>query len=256
MKARWTACLLALALLLCPAARADITWPAGLTDAQARMRAYVERVNQCLLEQGSGTVNSLFECYPTFLSAGITEGDMADIPEDIELIVWAGSGSLDKLELNVRDMERFITVAAACIWAASPEQISVRDARKLAEPYYSRVKASPTDSFADRVDEMKGEKVRLYFEYRPARGVYMDDGTGSAALIPVTEPVLVMTLIFPIDGANDGVSVAPSPAPETHLSNDDGNPDWDGGGYLLEEDEIHFEFFTTPTPEPDSAVYD
>ena len=65
-------CALVCALLLPLSAGAELIWPATLTEGQAELKAYIELVNQNQSLQGRGWVNSLFECYPTFATMGMT----------------------------------------------------------------------------------------------------------------------------------------------------------------------------------------
>ena len=223
---------------------AEINWPRELNAGQEEARAYIERVNTQLAIRQARKINSLFECYPSFASLGITESDNEETPEQVELILTMASGTLDKLELHTADLDGFPVLAASCIQAAAGESLPMQEALKEPTAYLKRVRANSTDSFADVVMEEKGESLRVYYAYAP--NPYFD---GTAWI--------TLTLIFPRAGESGALSVTPVPASgevTRRVSNDDGDPDWVGYYQPLGE-EAHLEIFVTPTPEPDSAVY-
>ena len=241
-------CLAALLFALCvlPAAPAlaELNWPKPSSSGQEAAQAYIERVNTQLTIQKARKINSLFECYPSFANLGITESDNAETPEQTELILTMASGSLDKLELHTADLEAFPVLAAACIQAAAGDSLTMQEALKDPAAYLKRVKADSTDSFADNVMEEKGDTLRAYYAYAPNP---YHDGV----------PWITLTLIFPRESGTATLSVTPVPDTQEvtrRISNDDGDPDWVGYYQPLGE-EPHLEIFTTPTPEPDSAVY-
>ncbi len=226
-------CALVCALLLPLTALGEITWPANMQPGQIALKSYIELVNQNQSQQNRGWINSIFECYPTFATLGMTTLDMAEIPEGVELTFTMEGGYLDTLQLRVNDPARFPALAASCIQAASPNSMTLEEA--LADPTLHADKAikNPNNSFEDEVDLLNGLTPRVYYAYYPNQ--YRDGVSW-----------LQMTLVFPMAGATEaGVMVTPTPPPgdteaEYALT------DYDGG--------IHLEVFTTATPEPDSPA--
>ncbi len=243
--------LTALLFALCvfqSSALAELPWPGELSTGQEAAKAYIDRVNTQLTIQKARRINSIFECYPSFASLGITETDNADAPETTELILTMASGSLDKLELHTAELETFPVLAAACIQAAAGESLTMQEALKDPTAYLKRVRANSTDSFSDPVMEEKGDTLRAYYAYAP--NPYHSEPA---------MPWITLTLIFPRESEGGG-GLTVTPVPDTgeitrNPTNDDGDPDWVGYYQPLGE-EPHLEIFVTPTPEPDSAVYD
>ena len=64
-----------------------------------------------------------------------------------------------------------------------------------------------------------------------------------------------MTIIFPLSGYWDGIGIGKgetaTKGPDTYSGADQGYE-----GYFSRDDYSHYEYFTTPTPEPDSAAGD
>ena len=226
-------CTLVCALLLPVAAMAELTWPANLTAGQAELKAYIELVNQNQSLQSRGWVNSLFECYPTFATMGMTILDMAEIPEGVELTFTMEGDHLDTLQLRVDDPTRFAALAASCIQAASPDVTTLEEALK--DPTYHANKAieAPANSFEDTVDTLNGPAPRVYYAYYPNQ---YRDGVNW----------LQMTLIFPLPGYGDAAVAATQTPPPADPTLEYEGYDYDGG--------THLEIFTTPTPEPDSPA--
>lgn len=226
-------CALLCALMLPLRALADITWPASMQPGQLALKTYIEQVNQNQSQQERGWINSIFECYPTFATLGMTTFDMAEIPEGVELTFTMESGYLDTLQLRVNDPSRFPALAASCIQAASPDAITLADTLKDPTAHANKAAKDPYDSFEDEVDLLNGMTPRVYYAYYPNQ---YRDGVNW----------LQMTLVFPLPGAAQaGVAVTPTPPPgDTELDFD--LTDYDGG--------THLEVFTTATPEPDSPA--
>jgi len=226
-------CALVCALMLPLSALAEITWPANMQPGQLALKTYIELVNQNQNQQERGWINSVFECYPTFATLGMTTFDMAEIPEGVELTFTMENGYLDTLQLRVNDPARFPALAASCIQAASPASITLEDALKDPTAHANKAAKSPNDSFEDEVDLLNGLTPRVYYAYYPNQ--YRDGVSW-----------LQMTLVFPLPGAAEaGVATTPTPPPgDTELEFD--LTDYDGG--------VHLEVFTTPTPEPDSPA--
>ncbi len=226
------------ALLLPACALGDILWPENMDAGQTELQAYIQQVNQCQLQQKHRMVNSLFECYPSFATLGITAADMAEIPEDVEMNFLLEAGHLDTLTLRASDPGVFAALAASCIHAASPE-ISLEDA--LTDPAYHANKAtnSPEDSFEDMVELVNGLTPRVYYAYYPNQ---YRDGVNW----------LQMTLVFPMPGAEGG-SLSATPEPSADHIRTDAEMDADYEGYDYDGG-THLEIFATATPEPDSPA--
>lgn len=226
------------ALLLPAAALGDILWPTPPAEGQAELQAYIDQVNQNQAQQNHQTINSLFECYPTFASLGITAQDMSEIPESVEMVFTLDTGHLDTLTLRVSDPSCFAALAASCIQAASPET-SLEEA--LADPAYhaNRATNSPTNSFEDTVELINGLAPRVYYAYYPNQ---YKDGVNW----------LQMILIFPLPEA-EGSSLSATPVPDKEQSWIDAEYDTAYEGYDYDGG-THLEIFTTATPEPDSPA--
>lgn len=226
------------ALLLPAAALADIVWPTPPSEGQAELQAYIDLVNQNQAQQNQQPVNSLFECYPTFASLGITAQDMAEIPEGVEMTFTLEDGHLDTLTLRVSSPGSFAALAASCIQAASPEA-TLEDV--LTDPTYHAECAtnSPNNSFEDAVELANGLTPRVYYAYYPNQ---YKDGVDW----------LQMILIFPMPGA-EGSSLSATPTPDAGSTWHDEEYDSDYGGYEYDGG-THLEIFTTATPEPDSPA--
>lgn len=230
--------LLALALLcLALPARGEILWPEAMTAGQQALQRYVAQLNADLSIQGEGAVNSRFEIYPGLAVLGITEADMADTPEGVEMTFTLSEDRVESLQLRVSDSARFPVIAGCCIQAATAE-MSAADAMKGPRSYADRVRSDPASSFEETVLEGAGISPRMYYAYYPNQ---YQDGVSW----------LQMTLIMPLD-PEAPPEVTPVPAPEEYtLQEDDtGDPRYNDYGYGY-DDETHLEIFVTPTPEPD-----
>ena len=235
---RLIALLAALVMILAlTAAQAALPWPAKMTQGQLELQSYIERVNANLAVMNEQQVNSLFECYPFNATLGATGMDDAEIPEGVELTFTLYGDTLNMLVLRVNSADRFASYAAACIQAASPNTTSLQDAMKAPSAHARAAQKNPGNSIEDVVDVLNGPSPRAYYAYYPNQ---YHDGTDW----------LQMTLVFPLAGFGEA-GVAATPAPAGGASGDTENE-----GYFAQDDYTHFEIFTTPTPEPDSAVYD
>ncbi len=237
-------CLLALCTLPGGRARADLDWPEPLTAAQVELRGYTERVNTNLAQLGQRPVNSLFECWPTLAVLGITQADGAEVPEQVEITVHLEGEHIAWLELRVSDLNRFPPVAAALIQAAVGEGMSLKDAQTNPQAYLRRVQKQPDFSFVEEPVTEQGEEARTYWSYR---------------INPYGDGVnwISMVLVFPWEYGRGSAMVTPVPeiGEEHRRSVEDESSDFEGYYQPLDEAE-HFEIFVTPTPEPDSPVYD
>lgn len=228
--------LTAAAMLLCGSALADIAWPEHASPSHAHLQTFVTLTNEALATLGEGQINMAYELLSTFASLGM---DGVDIPDGynpgfvlpVEMYFTMAPEGLHKLELRMHDPERFVKVAAACIHASSTDGISLEQAQQVVAAYAAMAAASPTDSFEEPVVDLQGSQTRTYFAYYPDQ--FGDNYNW-----------LQMTLIFPRPGSAGASLVIPAtPAPVI-----------DDQGYLPSDNYVHFEYFTTPTPEPDSAA--
>ena len=242
MRLRRTLALLMALLLLVSGAQA-ITWPRESTEGQRELQALMERVTQLLQENGERPFNSLFECWPTLAVLGITEAENADVPEGVELTATLSAGRVETLELRVSELLRFPVLAAVLLRAVSGEALSQKEALRDPQSYLKRVQRKPDNSFADTVIPEPGEVPRAYYAYAPNR---YQDGVNW----------LILTIVLPRAGEGGSVQVTPVPQETAkHRPAEGEDPDWEGY-YQDLGDGTYFEIFTTPTPEPDSAVYD
>lgn len=240
MVKRILALALVLAVLLPGCAGAAIDWKTD-TPGQEILRGYIETVNVFLTEQGEREVNRLFELYPKFAELGITNTDSAEAPEGIEITVYLYHESMNSMQLRVNDAGRFPRIAAAFLRAMNPEGMTAAEALAGPTERAQKAYAAPTNSFEDEVDPLNGTAPRVYYAYFPDQ--YHDRINW-----------MQMTIIFPLaeywNGAEKIVSgETPTRGPDTYSGND---AEYDG--YFSKDDYDHYEFFTTPTPEPDSAA--
>ncbi len=240
MVKKTAACLQALLLiLLLPRAGADIVWPEN-TEGQRILKAYVAEANGFLLEQGEPGINSLFEAYPGFEVFGITELPEAEVPENVEITANLFSGAINNLQIRVSDFSRFPRICAAFIQALAPGTISREEALEVPSQRMQRAARNPENSFQDEVVELNGTAPYIYYAYLPNQ---YHDGINW----------LQMTIIFPLEGYWNGetVSVAAQTTPQAEY-HPEYSEDYEGGNY--EDEYVHYEVFTTGTPEPDSAA--
>ena len=245
---RLASLLLCLTLLLSLQAASALSWPEGTGEA---LRQYFDAVNARLQELGAMPVNSVFESYPTFAVLGVTDAGMAEVPEQVELTVYLQGGELHYLQLRVTDaLDRFPAIAAACIMAASPEEITQKDALKQPTACLERVYKTPLNSFESVPDTLRGETVRTYYAYYPSQYPMQDP--------PVR--CLQMTLVFPLPGYGDLNSVTPPPDGYTvNPYNGDGTSEWNDNRPIEDlrnmddeyEPDLHLNITLSPTPEPD-----
>ena len=226
-------CLLLL-LTLPLSALGEMSFPSD-TEGERLLADYIARVNEDLAAVHAAQVNSLFLCFPTTASLGVTDQDDAEVPEKVELDITMYDDALNVLTLRCQDPDQFAQLAAACIHAAAPEGITWAEALKAAQIYADRVKKAPNKSFADTVNEQNGEAVRTYYAYYFDR--YGDEVNW-----------LQLTLIFPMAGALGG-EISVTPAPDVTAA-----PTDEYEGIRTDDSYDHFQVFTTATPEPDSPA--
>ena len=233
--------LLAVLLILLTAAGFCTELPWNIrTEGQAMLKAYIDQVNLALAEQGEAQVNSLFEQYEKLAVLGITERDDSPEPEGVEITVSLLPKTINQLQLRVNNTGRFPSIAAAFLRALNPEATTLKAAMEIPKAKADKAAKNPQTSFEDEVEELNGTQPRVYYAYYPNQ---YQDGVSW----------LQMTIIFPLEGTWDGISVSTAAtvtkAPDTYSGND-ANYD----GYFSQDDYTHLEYFSTPTPEPDSAA--
>lgn len=226
-------------LILFASAVAEIRWPEN-TEGQRILKAYVETANRFLMEQGEKGINSLFEAYTGFEVFGITTYEDSEIPEDVEITARLYADSINSLQVRVSDFSRFPRIAASFIQALSPEQTTREDALVNPTARMQRAAKDPGNSFEDESEELNGTVPYIYYAYYPNQ---YHDGVNW----------LQMTIVFPLAGYWDGTGAQTgtqtTKAPDTYS---DHSSDYEG--YDSEDDFVHFEIFSTETPEPDSAA--
>ncbi len=225
--------------LLVSGALADIAWKTD-TPGQQMLKAYIESANSYLSAEGEKPVNSLFEMYPSIAVMGITDKANAETPENIEITVSLLNDRIDRLQLRVCETDRFPRVAGALIRALYGENISAENAMKAPEDLAARASKTPRNSYEEPVEELNGRIPRFYYAYYPDQ---YHDGRNW----------LQMTLIFPMDAAWNGTEMIIGD-PETKGVDPSSGVSEDYEGYFSKDDYTHFEVFSTPTPEPDSAA--
>ncbi len=227
------------ALLLIPVvATAGMEWKED-TPALKILKTYTENVNKLLMEAGEHPINSLFSCFPSMTVMGITEEDDAEIPEGIEITAELYYDAINSLQLRVNDPERFPVIAAAILRALYGDSMTQEEAVSIPKERAKKAKLDPASSYEEPVDEMNGNKPRVYYAYYPNQ---YQSGTNW----------LQMTLIFPITGEWDGEGLILGTETDREYVPEDADPDYDG--FMQDDDYTHYEVFSTATPEPDSAA--
>lgn len=229
---------LLLCILMMTSALAEIEWPGTMSAGQRQLQTYVESANAALARSGGGVIDVLYEMYAGFASLGMDgvempEDPFADFTMPVEMYVTLGDEGLYSLELRMQDADRFAVVAAACIHAASPNAVSLDQARAITSAYAGNVAAAPTSGFEETVEPLQGAQPRAYFAYYPNQ--FQDHRNW-----------LQMTLIFALPGSVDGMIVVPGSTPTPQATED--------AVWLSEDNYTHLEIFASPTPEPDSAA--
>ena len=232
--------LLAAALLLPGTGMASIAWREK-TPAQKLLKTYIENVNIFLVEQGEQEINTCFEMYDQLAVLGITSAPNAETPEGVEITAKLYYDSINSIEIRVDEIERFPVIAGAFIRALYPESMSAEAAMKAPADRAKLALENPENSFVDEVEELNGTVPRTYYAYLPDQ---YHDGVNWIQL----------TIIFPLAGywepngtIIDGAT--PTKAPDVTSDHD---PEYEG--YYSQDPYLHYEFFITPTPEPDSPA--
>ena len=232
--------LLAAALLLPGTGVASIAWREK-TPAQKLLKSYIDNVNTFLVEQGEQEINTCFEMYDQLAVLGITSTPNAETPEGVEITAKLYYDTINSVEIRVDEIERFPVIAGAFIRALYPESMSAEAAMKAPADRAKAALGNPENSFVDEVEELNGTAPRSYYAYLPDQ---YHDGVNWIQL----------TVIFPLAGywepngtVIDGAT--PTKAPDVTSDHD---PEYEG--YYSQDPYQHYEFFVTPTPEPDSPA--
>ena len=238
---RRAAAVLAAALLFCAPAGADPSWPED-TEGQRALKGYMVYVDSFLREQGELNINSLFEAYTGFEVFGITSQPDAMTPEGVEITAQLFRDGINSIQVRVNYIPRFSQIAAAFLRALNPEGMTMAEAKATPDARAKQAMNNPDNSFEDTVEPLNGTTPRVYYAYYPNQ---YHDGVNW----------IQMTIIFPLAGSWDGETLGggatATKGPDTYSDHAD-----DYEGYYSQDDYTHYDFFTTPTPEPDSAAGD
>ncbi len=231
--------LLAAVLVLPVSGTAEIKWVQN-TPAQVNLKNYVLSVNQCLAEQGELPINVSFGLYNAIAVFGISPFEDTETPRDVEITFHLAYDFISSVEVRISAVERFAAVSAAFIQALNPDTISAEEALVIPTKRMNTFLRSPDSSYEEEVEPLNGSRPRTYYSYFPNQ---YHDGVNWAQL----------DIIFPLPGTWTDEDVfhtsSETKAPDTWS---DHSSDYDG--YDSEDDYPHFEVFSTPTPEPDSAA--
>jgi len=210
-------------------------WPTR-TGGQQMLKEYVANADVFLTIQGETAVNSIFDASDRIVVFGITDQPNAEIPEGVEITARLFPDTLNSLELRVSTIPRFPQIAAAFIRALTPESMTMEEALRTPTDRAKKAMDAPANSWEETVEPMNGTMPYIYYAYYPNQ--YHDGNSW-----------IQMTVIFPMAGTWDGSTILSgeysTPAPENYGENPE-----DFEGYQATDDYTHYEFFTTPTPEP------
>ena len=171
---------------------------------------------------------------------GITSEPEAEVPENVEITAKLFPETVNSLQVRVSDVSRFPRIAASFIQALSPETITREEALKAPTNRMQRAASAPETSFEDQVEDLNGTVPYIYYAYYPNQ---YHDGVSW----------LQMTIVFPLEGYWDGRgTVTGSEVTRGPDNYSDHSEDYEG--YDSDDDYTHYEIFSTPTPEPDSAA--
>ena len=211
------------------------------TPGQKMLKTYMANVNAFLVEQGELEVNTIFDQNQQVVELGITAAENAELPEDVTVTVYLYYDSINSLLLKVSDVTRFPAIAAAFVQALSPKTMTGQDALKEPAARAKTAAETPANSFEDQTEELNGTAPRTYYAYFPNQ---YRDGVNWIQL----------TIIFPMEGYWNEETGVISGETETKPPSYDSDQDKEYEGYYSNDNYEHYETFTTPTPEPDSAA--
>lgn len=217
----------------------ELSWVQN-TPAQTALKEYIENVNRYLTDQGETGINTIFEMYSAFAVLGITALPNAETPEDVEITVTLTYDGISSLQLRTSDIRRFPVIAASLIRALYGDSMSAEEAIAIPADRAASVLKAPDNSYEEKVDDLNGTVPRFYYAYYPNQ---YHDGISW----------MQMTIIFPMPGTWDGGGMITGTVEEKGQDPDSGASE-DYEGYYSEDDYSHYEVFSSPTPEPDSAA--
>lgn len=247
---RHGALLVLMTMLACAVAWAsgDIDWdtPAAGQDlsgntAVTLLKDYIQRVNETLASSGAGRIDPCYELYPTFASLGLNGAEFA---QHAEVSVIMNTAGITSLVLRMDSLANFAQIGGALVQQTSPESITLNEAVSAVNAYVLRVQESNLNgavvSFEEQVVLAQGAQTRIYGAYYPNQ--YHDNANW-----------MQLTIIFPQPGSVDGGLLLDNEAGPTATPDPDGD---EISGYFPFDgfQDSHLEYFTTPTPEPDSAA--
>lgn len=235
----------ALALALCLAfgnALADLQL-AVRTPAQKMLKAYLDNVNAFLAEAGEFEVNTVFDQTNDVTELGISDSGVMESAENanVTVTVYLYTDCINSLLLRVNDTARFPALASAFLRALNPKTMTREEALEVPTARARTAAADPQNSFRETVEELNGTVPRTYYAYYPNQ--YHDNVNW-----------IQLTIIFPMDGFWDEENGIITGDPATKAPSSDEDQDAGYEGYYSQDDYEHYEFFTTPTPEPESPA--
>ncbi len=241
MRGRRLLTLCCLCMFLCCPGRAELVWPESVIQTTPALVEYIEQVNLALRRAGSREINSYFECYESFATLGITQMDMADSAEDVEIILQMHDGILDQAEIRTCNLDEMplLVAAMAAIASGEPWDTDLKPYLGYPQALLKQIRDNPTTTITPETVPDKGDQLRIYGFYEPNA---LGDGTNWAGAV----------LVFPRkDDYQPGIMVTPPPETSHETVHDGSDDDAD---YTPYDDGTHLEVFVTATPEPDSAA--
>ncbi|MBR5960694.1 MAG: hypothetical protein IKZ98_06825 [Clostridia bacterium] len=228
------------------------------TPAQKMLKAYMEKVNSFLLENGEQPINKIFDQANSIVEMGITLTDDAFIPEGVTVTVHLYYDQLWYMlvRVNNENMARFPRIAGAFVRALNPNTMSQAESMKTATARVQKAYESPDAPFEDyRYDKyedretsiLNGERPQTYYAYYPNQ--YQEknrvDWMELMIVFPMTQYWDVETGVITDGGVTNSrkyVDENGQDIPDSSFAEDE------SGNYA------HIELYATPTPEPDSAA--
>lgn len=224
------------------------------TPGQQRLKAYIEKVNEFLLENGEEEINKCFDQRNDLVELGIVsdpDSENSYMPEDVVVTVYMHYDSLYYMILRVNSAERFPKIASAFLRALNPRTMTPADSLKTPNERASKAVSNPKSSFVDvefdkyaekEIEIMSAEKPQTYYAYYPNQ---YKDGVSWMQLM----------IIFPAaeywDTENGVITTGEDEAAKPYV--DKMLPDG-YEGYFADDYYEHYREETSPTPEPDSAA--
>ena len=204
------------------------------TMTLAQLKEYIDQVNEDLRTLKAQQVNSLFELYLFSATLGATSEENAAVPDGAELHFELYTDTLNTLELRCSDPNRFLYLAASCIHASAPDGTSLQQVMNEVSSFVRRVQKDPKTSIASNAILLNGDTVRTYYSYYP--NLYHDEMDWYG-----------LTVVFAFTGLSGEVDI------NNAASITESSAEYEG--YFASDEGDHYEYFVTPTPEPDSPAY-